>query len=145
MADPRWRMLSVFFLVINDVIMTSLLRTQAYATVDAWCFPWVIFRLCSNNTGLLFGAKGYLALCEQLSDMWLSTLEIGAAQLRSVTEIAPKSPLLCVNRSPIQYALRAGAKVILIFLCVIFISFLNFILCTKFKSWLADNSSGQWR
>ena len=28
--------------------------------------------------------------------MWLSTLEIGAAQLRSVTDMAPKSPFLCV-------------------------------------------------
>ena len=32
--------------------------------------------------------------------MWLSTLEIGAAQLRSVTEIAPKSPFLRVNKKP---------------------------------------------
>ena len=28
----------------------------------------------------------------------------------SVTEIAPKSPLLCVNKSPIQYGFRAGAN-----------------------------------
>ena len=41
--------------------------------------------------------------------MWLSTLEIGAAKLRSVTEIAPKSPFY-VNRSPIQYGFRAGDK-----------------------------------
>ena len=34
--------------------------------------------------------------------MWLSTLENGAAYLRSVTEMAPKSPFLCVNRSPIR-------------------------------------------
>ena len=46
------------------------------------------------------------------SDMWLSTLEIGSAQLRFVTEIAPKSPFLCVNRSAIRYGLRAGAKAI---------------------------------
>ena len=44
--------------------------------------------------------------------MWLSTLEIGEVQLSSVTEIAPKSPSYCVNRSPIWYCLRAGAKVI---------------------------------
>ena len=43
--------------------------------------------------------------------MWLFTLEIGAAQLRSVTEIAPKSPFLRVN-SPILYSFRAGAKAI---------------------------------
>ena len=42
--------------------------------------------------------------------MWLSTLEIGAAQVRSVTEIASKSPFLRVNRSPILYSFRAGAK-----------------------------------
>ena len=40
-----------------------------------------------------------------------STLEIGAAQLRSVTEIAPKSPFLSVNRSPsVLYGFSAGAK-----------------------------------
>ena len=38
---------------------------------------------------------------------------IGAARLRTVTEISPKSPLLCVNKSPIRYGFRAGAKVIL--------------------------------
>ena len=38
-----------------------------------------------------------------LSDMWLSTLENGAAQFRSVTDIAPKSPpFLLMNRSLIQ-------------------------------------------
>jgi len=35
---------------------------------------------------------------------------IGAARLRFVTEIVPKSPLLCVNRSPIRYGFHAGAK-----------------------------------
>ena len=44
--------------------------------------------------------------------MWLPILEIGAAQLRSVTEIEPKSPFLCVNRSSIRYGFRAGAKAI---------------------------------
>ena len=44
--------------------------------------------------------------------MWVSTFEIGGAQFRSVTEIAPKSPFLCVNRSPIRYGFRAGAKAI---------------------------------
>ena len=44
--------------------------------------------------------------------MWLSTLEIGAEQFRYVTEIVPKAPLLCANRSPIRYGLRAGTKVI---------------------------------
>ena len=44
--------------------------------------------------------------------MWLSTLEIGAAQPRSVTEIALKSPFLCVNRNPIWYGFRAGTSAI---------------------------------
>ena len=38
--------------------------------------------------------------------------EIGAAQLHSVTEIAPNSLILCVNKSPILYSFRAGAKAI---------------------------------
>jgi len=33
-------------------------------------------------------------------------------QLRSITEIMLKSPFLCVNRSPIHYSFRAGAKAI---------------------------------
>ena len=32
---------------------------------------------------------------QHLFDMWLSTLETGAARLRSSTEIALKSPFLC--------------------------------------------------
>ena len=35
---------------------------------------------------------------------------MGAAQILSVTEIAPKSRFLCVNRSPIRYGFRAGAE-----------------------------------
>ena len=34
------------------------------------------------------------------------------AQLRSVTEIAPPQPFLWVNRSPIRYDYRGGAKAI---------------------------------
>ena len=37
-------------------------------------------------------------------------LEIDEVQPRSVTEIAPESVLLSVNRNPIQYCFRAGAK-----------------------------------
>ena len=44
--------------------------------------------------------------------MWLSALEIVAARLRSVTEIVPESPFLCVNKSPIRYGFNAGAKAI---------------------------------
>ena len=41
-----------------------------------------------------------------------STFEIGAAQLRSVTEIAPKSRFFCVNRTCMRYDSRGGAKAI---------------------------------
>ena len=42
--------------------------------------------------------------------MWLSLLEIGDARLRSVAEIAPPQPFLCVIRSPVRYDFRGGAK-----------------------------------
>ena len=42
--------------------------------------------------------------------MWLSTFEISAAQLRSVIEIALKSPFLCMKGSTILYGFRARTK-----------------------------------
>ena len=45
-----------------------------------------------------------------LSDKWRSVFEIGAAQLRSVTEITPKSPFLCMERSPTRCCFHTGAK-----------------------------------
>ena len=45
-------------------------------------------------------------------DMWRSTFQIGAALLRTVREIAPKSSFLSANRSPTRYDFRAGAKAI---------------------------------
>ena len=42
--------------------------------------------------------------------MWISALEVDAAQILCVIEIAPKSRFLCVNRGPIRYGFRAGAK-----------------------------------
>ena len=56
--------------------------------------------------------KCYAVWYEHLSDMLHTTLEISVTQLRPVTEIAAKSPFLCVNRSPIQYGFPAGAKAI---------------------------------
>ena len=41
-----------------------------------------------------------------------ANLQIGARKLLSVKEITHKSPFLCVNRSPIRYGFRAGAKAI---------------------------------
>ena len=49
-----------------------------------------------------------------LSDMWRSTFKDrrGVAQLRAVKEIAPKSPFWCVNRSPLRYGFRVGARAV---------------------------------
>ena len=38
--------------------------------------------------------KSYLRKYEHLSDMWLSTLEIGAGLLHFVTEVGPESPFI---------------------------------------------------
>ena len=43
---------------------------------------------------------------------YLFTLEMGAVHLCFVTEIAPPQQFLCVNRSPIRYDIRGGAKAI---------------------------------
>ena len=51
-------------------------------------------------------------VAKNLSDIWRNTLKVGAAEFHSVTEIAPKSPFLCVNRSLIRYGFRAGARTI---------------------------------
>ena len=46
---------------------------------------------------------------QNLSNMWRSTFEIGTAQLAwFLTEIAPKSPFLCLNRSSIRCGFRTG-------------------------------------
>ena len=50
-------------------------------------------------------------MAQNLSEMWRSTFKIGAAQLHSVTEIAPPQlKFLCVNRSPIWYGFRLAAQ-----------------------------------
>ena len=62
-----------------------------------------------------YGGRGvnkvHYGLCENdKSCEHLSTLEIGAARLRFVTEIAPKSPFLCENGCPVQCGLRTNTK-----------------------------------
>ena len=69
--------------------------------------------------------------------MWRSTLEILAAQLRSVTEIAPKSPFLCVNRGPLRYCFCAGAKAIWYFVTI------GLILTWTSLNWRVTLSQGQ--
>ena len=69
--------------------------------------PYLVWFSCQHKS---YPVSGY----EHLSDMWLSSLEIGAA--RSSFAPLQKSrryqPFLCVNRSPIWYGFRAGAKTI---------------------------------
>ena len=60
---------------------------------------------------LRVGTKSYWSKYEPLSDIWFSTEEMGAVQILSVTEIAPKSPFLCVNRSPRRYGSCARQRV----------------------------------
>ena len=58
----------------------------------------------------LFCSRVFISRSYENCSIWLSPLEIGVAQLRSVTEIAP--PQFCVNRSPVCYDYRGGAKAI---------------------------------
>ena len=51
-------------------------------------------------------------MTQNQSDLWLSTFEISAAQLRSAAEITSTWPFLCVSGSSIRYGFRAGAKAI---------------------------------
>ena len=80
-----------------------------------WCTRSQFSLLNNNYLSLsLFQSsqrsKNVFTLAQNLSDMWLSTLENGAVLLRSVTEMAPKSPFLCVNRSPIRGRSRTYLK-----------------------------------
>ena len=69
---------------------------------------YLVWFSCTRHKS--YPVSGY----EHLSDMWLSSLEIGAA--RSSFAPLQKSrryqPFLCVNRSPIWYGFRAGEKTI---------------------------------
>ena len=65
-------------------------------------YPWAMFTV--YRTGELFvpTRKPIRYSVDTWSDMWLSTLEIGAVQLRSVTEIERWQPFWCLTRSPIR-------------------------------------------
>ena len=52
----------------------------------------------------------YFVTGKEISHRDLPPVFSFAVQLRSVTEIAPKSPLLCVKRIPIRCDFRADAK-----------------------------------
>ena len=68
------------------------------------------FRYCPNTCSRYTQAWHRTS---ERSHMWRTTFVIGTSQLLSETEIAPKSPFLCVNRSPsVQYGFPAGARAI---------------------------------
>ena len=50
------------------------------------------------------------SVAQNLSDMWRSTFEIGRPGAASPRDIAPSQPFLCVNRGPMGYDFRGGAK-----------------------------------
>ena len=93
--DPRILILAKFKYPRNQVPIMYSLPSQ-----------WVLFLFPGYSLPL--GTKYLLTLhqsvAQNLSDMCHSTSEIGAALLRSVTEIAPKSPFLCVNRSLVWFS-----------------------------------------
>ena len=65
----------------------------------------------ATKTAMLRRLILHQSVAPNLSDMWRSTSEMGAARLRSVTEIAPK-PFVYVNRSPIRYGFHIGERAI---------------------------------
>ena len=55
--------------------------------------------------------ENLFTLCQRVAQKPFQKMTIlGAVQLRSVTEIAPKSPFLSVNRSPNRYCFRLSAR-----------------------------------
>ena len=54
--------------------------------------------------------KLHQSVAQNLSGMWRFLFQLCASQPRSVTKLAPKSPLLWVNKRPFQYGFCAGAK-----------------------------------
>ena len=56
------------------------------------------FRLSGFQSSLPFTLQE--SVTQNFSDMSRSTFKVGVAQLQSVTEIAPKSPFLCVQPCP---------------------------------------------
>ena len=65
----------------------------------------------SATVRIVFTQQQSITMAQNLSEMWRSTFKIGAAQLHSVTEIAPPQlKFLCVNRSPIWYGFRLAAQ-----------------------------------
>ena len=69
--------------------------------------PYLVWFSCQHKS---YPVSGY----EHLSDMWLSSLEIGAARssFAPLQKSLQNHRSLCVNRSPIWYGFRASTKAI---------------------------------
>ena len=95
-----------FKICVEDFTEPGLLKIRLTLTgLSLWfSFPSHVF-MGSNPLSYLFTL--HQTVTQNLSDVKHSTFEIAEAQLRNVTEMAPKSQFLFVNRSPI----RTGAKV----------------------------------
>ena len=95
---------------MEDFTEPGLLKIRLTLTgLSLWfSFPSQVF-MGSSPLSYLFTL--HQNVTQNLSDVKHSTFEIATAQLRNITEIAPKSPFLCVNRSPIRYDFHVGAKV----------------------------------
>ena len=57
----------------------------------------------SKQPGFYTFQKGAVSIFQKGAMKGGSTFEIGAARLRSVTKIAPKSPFFCVNRTCMRW------------------------------------------
>ena len=101
-------------------IVPGQLAERVWVTKSQSSLLNIYFRLSGFHSSLLlvhfrYGPNTYLFTLHQSvaqDESQSASFEIGAAQLRSVTEIAPKSPFLCVNRSPFRYGFRGDAKAI---------------------------------
>lgn len=85
---------------------THIKRKQKVIIWKVWLYVHTI------PDGFSWGYEKLSGIVWTPSDKWLSALDIGAAQLRSVTEIVPPQPFLYMNSSHIQYDFRGCVKAI---------------------------------
>ena len=107
------------------------LLTPEYFLPSQW-IP-VLASVYSLPVGSQYLFTLYLNMAPNLSNMRCSISEISAVQLCSVTEIAPKSLFLCVNRSLIRYGFRSRARATILDKTVEKIAFLGGIF-SKLRS-----------
>ena len=95
----------------------------AVSTLNSISHSWIYFSflvgssprsyLFNSGTGWVRVFTLHQGMEQILFDIRRSTFEIGAVQHRSVTEIAPLQPFLCVNRSPISGTIFVPAQKLL--------------------------------